>query len=114
MGLKITTGGYRARANDLIKSFKNLLSDINEAEIELNVFRHLKEMEDAAIPRRREILEVKVSEKNICRRTTRILSLNLLSIWERSTHIKWKKYKTHSWTGSKFPLPFVKTLLVNK
>ena len=37
--LKITTGGYRARANDLIKSFKNLLSDINEAEIELNVFR---------------------------------------------------------------------------
>ena len=37
--LKVTTGGYRARANDLVKSFKTLLNDIKEAEIELNVFK---------------------------------------------------------------------------
>ena len=35
--LKITTGGYRVRANELSKNYVSLLNDIQEAEIELNV-----------------------------------------------------------------------------
>lgn len=63
--LKITTGGYRVRANELSKNYASLLNDIQEAEIELNVFKQLSDMEVAAIPRRREVLDVEVRRQRM-------------------------------------------------
>jgi len=63
--LKVKTGGYRARAADLVKNYESIMTEIENAERDLNVFSQLKLVENAAIPRRREILDIEVKRQRI-------------------------------------------------
>lgn len=63
--LKIKTGGYRARSNELLKNYETLTNDVELAQRDLNVFQLLNASEQGAIPRRKEILELEVNRQRI-------------------------------------------------
>lgn len=63
--LKIKTGGYRSRSNDLLKNYESLTTEVELAQRDLNVFELLNASEQGAIPRRKEILELEVRRQRI-------------------------------------------------
>ena len=53
--LKILTGGYQARAAALSKQCGDTHEQIEQAEVELETFQRLEELEQQAIPKRLEV-----------------------------------------------------------
>ncbi|KAL3277690.1 hypothetical protein HHI36_013035 [Cryptolaemus montrouzieri] len=50
--LKILTGGYQSRAQNLIKHLQELYEQADQANLELNTFKFLQEQERVAVPKR--------------------------------------------------------------
>ena len=57
--LKILTGGYQARAAALGKQCGDTHEQIEQAEVELETFQRLQELEQQAIPKRLEVRSTK-------------------------------------------------------
>ncbi|KAH8379246.1 hypothetical protein KR009_003876 [Drosophila setifemur] len=55
--LKILTGGYQARAQELIKQLQDTYGQIEQNSVSLSTFRFLGEQEGIAVPRRLEQLQ---------------------------------------------------------
>jgi len=55
--LRITLGGYQAKAQVLIKSLCDMFNQIESKQIELNTFEHIREVELNAIQKRTQLLE---------------------------------------------------------
>lgn len=56
--LKILTGGYQARAAALGKQCGDTHDQIEQGEVELKTFQRLQELEQQAIPKRLEVLQI--------------------------------------------------------
>lgn len=53
--LKILTGGYLSRNGTLVKQMGDLHEQTEQANVELETFRRLQELEEQAIPKRTEV-----------------------------------------------------------
>ena len=53
--LKILTGGYLSRNGTLVKQMSDLHEQTEQANVELETFKRLQELEEQAIPKRMEV-----------------------------------------------------------
>ena len=53
--LKVLTGGYLSRNGTLVKQMSDLHEQTEQANVELETFKRLQELEEQAIPKRMEV-----------------------------------------------------------
>lgn len=61
--LKILTGGYQTRAQNLIKRLYELYEQVDQASLELNTFKFLQSQEEVAVPKRIQSLKEDVERQ---------------------------------------------------